>query len=143
MPQITDLDHFVLTATDLPATIAFYTQALGMRLESFVTPSGQTRQALLFGNRKINLHAAAGPFAPHAARPTPGALDLCLLTNSSLATWQTHLAERDVKIVEGPVPRTGAKGPITSIYIRDPDGNLIEISTYADQVQGEQVRLSR
>lgn len=135
MPEIIDLDHLVLTAKDLSKTIAFYRDALGMRLESFTTPSGETRQALLFGARKINLHAAANPYAPHAAQPAPGALDLCFLTKTPLAEWQAHLAAQSVEILQGPVPRTGAKGPITSIYIRDPDGNLIEIAKYSGEAE--------
>lgn len=130
MPEISDLDHLVLTARDLDATIAFYCEGLGMRLERFTTPTGDTRMALIFGTKKINLHDARTPFAPHAATPTPGALDLCLLTETPLDRWQVHLATAGLEVIEGPVARTGARGPITSIYLRDPDGNLIEIATY-------------
>lgn len=132
-PRLTMLDHLVLTVTDIAATVAFYTDVLGMQAEMFTPPStpadGGPRHALRFGAQKINLHPASAPFAPHAAQVMPGSADLCLLTDSALSEWQAHLAAQGVAIVDGPVRRTGAQGPILSIYLRDPDGNLIEIAT--------------
>ncbi|QBF33115.1 VOC family protein [Thalassococcus sp. S3] len=128
-PKLTSLDHLVLTVRDIDQAIAFYTDILGMTAERFQPADGTTRWALTFGTQKINLHRAGHEFEPKAAQPKPGAADLCFLTDLSLAEWQTHLARHDIEIEEGPVPRTGATGPILSIYLRDPDGNLIEIST--------------
>jgi catechol 2,3-dioxygenase-like lactoylglutathione lyase family enzyme len=90
------------------------------------------RIALKFGSQKINLHEAGREFAPHAELPVPGSADLCLLTDQPLEEWLDHLEERGVEVIEGPVPRTGALGPMTSLYIRDPDGNLVEISRYGE-----------
>ena len=128
-PTLDRLDHLVLTVADMDATVAFYTQVLGMKAEPFVPADGSTRMALRFGLQKINLHSAAAPFAPRADRPTPGSADLCFLTATPLSEWQDHLAAMGVPVEEGPVPRSGATGPILSIYLRDPDGNLIEVST--------------
>lgn len=128
-PGVTALDHLVLTVTDIPATIEFYTNILGMTAETFAPSDGTMRTALLFGAQKINLHPAASPFDPKAAHPGPGTADLCFLTETPLTDWQAHLDERGIAVEEGPVQRTGATGPILSLYIRDPDGNLIEIST--------------
>jgi catechol 2,3-dioxygenase-like lactoylglutathione lyase family enzyme len=124
--RMAGLDHLVLTVADLERSIAFYQQVLGMTPETF----GDGRRALRFGNQKINLHPAAGEILPRAARPTPGSADLCFLIEGSIAAAQAHLAACGVEVEEGPVPRTGARGPITSLYIRDPDGNLIELSSY-------------
>jgi catechol 2,3-dioxygenase-like lactoylglutathione lyase family enzyme len=124
--QIDRLDHLVLTVADIDRTVAFYTRVLGMREETF----GAGRRALSFGRQKINLHQAGREFEPKAAHPTPGSGDLCFITDSPLPDVQQHLAACDVPIEEGPVDRTGALGPIRSVYIRDPDANLIEISTY-------------
>lgn len=131
-PVLTALDHLVLTVADIPATVAFYRDVLGMRAEEFHPADGTTRTALTFGAQKINLHAAGREFEPKAARPGPGTADLCFLTETPLPAWQAHLAGLDVPVEEGPVPRTGATGPILSLYIRDPDGNLIEISQRQD-----------
>ncbi len=128
MPQLTGLDHLVLTVADMDRTIAFYRDVLGMAAEAFHTADGSTRWALKFGVQKINLHPAAAPFAPMAAVPTAGSADLCFLTATPLDAWQTHLTVCDVPIEEGPIARTGATGPIMSIYLRDPDGNLIELA---------------
>lgn len=125
--KIDSLDHLVLTVVDIDATIAFYVEVLGMAAVSF----GAGRRALAFGRQKINLHPAAAPLKPHAATPTPGSADLCLITATPLAEVIAHLQRAGVAIEEGPVPRTGATGPILSVYVRDPDGNLIEISNYA------------
>jgi catechol 2,3-dioxygenase-like lactoylglutathione lyase family enzyme len=127
-PQVDSLDHLVLTVADLDASVRFYTRVLGMRAESFAAADGSTRTALVFGRQKINLHRAGGEFAPHAAAPRPGSADLCFLSDVPLAEWQGHLAAEGVSVEEGPVARTGATGPLHSIYCRDPDGNLIEIS---------------
>ena len=129
--RVTALDHLVLTVADLPATLAFYRDILGMRAESFPAADGTDRWALHFGPTKINLHQQGAEFLPKAARPTPGAADLCFLSPTPLAIWLDHLAQAGVAIEEGPVRRTGATGPILSLYLRDPDGNLIEISNPA------------
>ncbi len=125
-PRIGRLDHLVLTVADIDATVAFYERVLGMRRETF----GQGRVALRFGRQKINLHRAGHEFEPKAARPTPGSADLCLVVNGSLDAALAHVRAQGVEIVEGPVARTGATGPITSIYLRDPDGNLVELASY-------------
>lgn len=122
------LDHLVLTVASIPATVAFYQDVLGMRSEEFETSTGEIRQALKFGASKINLHQQGQEFEPKAQHPTPGSADLCFLTQTPILDWQKHLAARNVTIEDGPVPRTGAAGPLVSIYIRDPDQNLIEIS---------------
>ncbi len=118
------LDHLVLTVRDLSATVDFYTRVLGMTEVTF----GQGRKALQFGNQKINLHEAGREFEPKAKTPVPCSADLCFITATPIADVQAHLAAHGVPVEEGPVPRTGAIGPITSVYVRDPDGNLIEIS---------------
>ncbi|MGM3387069.1 VOC family protein [Stutzerimonas stutzeri] len=122
--NISHLDHLVLTVADLEATIDFYTRVLGMQAVTF----GEGRKALAFGNQKINLHQAGREFAPKAERPTPGSADLCLIVATPLAEVIAHLQAQQVAIVEGPVQRTGATGPIRSVYLRDPDQNLIELS---------------
>jgi len=121
---ITGLDHLVLTVADPDAAIRFYREGLGMRLETF----GEGRKALQFGEQKINLHVAGKEFEPKANHPTPGSADLCFLTDQPLDEMARRLAALGYPVIEGPVERAGAKGPITSIYARDPDGNLIEIS---------------
>jgi len=126
---IASLDHLVLTVADIAATLAFYCQVLGMEHEVFQPADGSSRHALKFGTQKINLHEAVRPFAPHAVQPTPGSADLCFLSDTPLPDWQAHLNEMGIPIVQGPVSRTGARGPILSLYVRDPDGNLIEISS--------------
>lgn len=124
--KIERLDHFVLTVRDVDAVISFYQKVLGMAPVTF----GAGRKALAFGQSKINLHPADAPIAPHANHPVPGSADLCFVTCESPESVIDHLREYDIKVEEGPVPRTGALGPITSVYFRDPDGNLIEISSY-------------
>ena len=128
------LDHLVLTVRDLDATIAFYTQALVMRVETFQPADGTLRHALTFGSQKINLHQAGAEFEPKARHATPGSADLCFLGAAPLEDWQAHLAALGIPILEGPIARTGATGPIMSIYVRDPDGNLIEISVAAQSL---------
>ncbi len=129
MLQVRALDHLVLTVASIPATITFYEKILGMRAERFETATGEVRQALMFGQCKINLHQKGSEFEPKAAHPTPGSADLCFLTDTPMLDWLAHLRASGVDTEEGPVPRTGATGPILSIYIRDPDGNLIEVAT--------------
>ena len=130
-PSVQSLDHLVLTVGSIDRTVAFYESALGMTAEQFTVADGSTRTALTFGSQKINLHPAGGEFDPKATRPTPGSADLCVLSDTPLGAWQTHLSAQNVTIEEGPVPRTGATGPILSIYLRDPDGNLIEVANRA------------
>jgi catechol 2,3-dioxygenase-like lactoylglutathione lyase family enzyme len=123
------LDHLVLTVCDLGATARFYVEGLGMELREFE----DGRKALHFGDQKINLHVAGREFEPKAAHPMPGSADLCFLTERPLADIGRHLQALGHSIIEGPVARTGAAGPITSIYTRDPDGNLIEIARLQEQ----------
>ncbi|ALK88444.1 VOC family protein [Limnohabitans sp. 63ED37-2] len=127
--MIDHLDHLVLTTCDEAACIDFYTRVLGMQLESFVggTPPVQ-RQAFKFGQQKINLHVRGREFEPKAHLPVPGALDLCFIASVPLDEVMARVAQADWPIVEGPVLRTGATQKIRSIYLRDPDLNLIEIS---------------
>ncbi|MGK9064291.1 VOC family protein [Stutzerimonas chloritidismutans] len=122
--NISHLDHLVLTVADLDATVDFYTRVLGMQAVTF----GEGRKALAFGNQKINLHQAGREFEPKAARPTPGSADLCFIVATPLEQVIAHLEVQQVAIVEGPVKRTGATGLIRSVYLRDPDHNLIELS---------------
>ena len=127
--KISRLDHLVLTVRDIPRTIAFYTSVLGM---SEVLFSGG-RTALSFGNQKINLHQSGHEIDPKAAHPTPGSADLCLISDSPIETVISELKSHSIEIVEGPVFRTGACGSILSVYFRDPDENLIEVSNYQGQ----------
>lgn len=122
---VASLDHLVLTVADIARTCDFYTRALGMTVVRF----GAGRVALQFGRQKINLHQADRTFDPKAAAPTPGSADLCFLLAGSLEDAAAHLAALGIAIEEGPVERTGATGPIGSIYLRDPDGNLVELAT--------------
>ncbi len=121
---ITDLDHLVLTVKDINATIRFYTTVLGMVQVSFAG----NRQALQFGKQKINLHQQGDEIKPHAAQPTPGSADLCFITDIPLEQVIDHVQSCEVAILAGPVQRTGSTGALLSIYIRDPDGNLMEIA---------------
>ncbi|HXQ99352.1 MAG TPA: VOC family protein [Pseudomonas sp.] len=122
--MIDHLDHLVLTAVDVEATVDFYTRVLGMQVQRF----GDGRMAFSFGNQKINLHQRGKEFEPKAHLPVPGALDLCFIASIPLQQVITRLNEAQWPIIEGPVLRTGATGPIRSVYVRDPDLNLIEIS---------------
>jgi catechol 2,3-dioxygenase-like lactoylglutathione lyase family enzyme len=126
--KVTRLDHLVLTVTDLEATLDFYTRALGMNVQAFAGG----RLALRFGQQKINLHEAGHEFEPRARLATPGSADLCFVVEQPLTDWVEHLGALGVALVEGPVPRAGALGPMTSIYFRDPDGNLLELATYTE-----------
>lgn len=122
--RIDHLDHLVLTVADVERTVAFYADVLGMERVEF----GDGRRALAFGPSKINLHRAGHEFEPKADRPTPGSADLCVITLDPLEQVQEELARHGVAVEEGPVERTGARGRLRSVYLRDPDGNLIEIS---------------
>lgn len=122
--MIDHLDHLVLTTIDLTASKDFYTRVMGMRLETF----GNGRVAFRFGNQKINVHERGHEFEPKAHLPVPGALDLCFIASISLEAVIAHLKAETWPIIEGPVLRTGAIGPIRSVYVRDPDLNLIKIS---------------
>jgi len=122
--KIDQLDHLVLTVNDIAATCSFYTNVLGMKEITF----GENRKALVFGNQKINLHEQGNEFEPKASRPMPGSADLCFMTAIPLPEVVEHVNSCGVNILAGPVERTGAAGPVLSIYFRDPDGNLIEVS---------------
>lgn len=126
MVKIDGLDHLVLTVKNLEATCTFYATVMGMEVVSF--EGG--RKALAFGSQKINLHQQGRELEPKAHQPTPGAADLCFITSTPLSEFVAHLAACDVAIITGPVNRTGALGPIESVYFRDPDLNLIEIANY-------------
>jgi len=121
--RIRALDHLVLTVADPDATVAFY-ERLGMRREVF----GEGRIALRFGEQKINLHRAGAEFEPHAAAPEPGSADFCLLVDGPLADVERDLQQAGIPIELGPVERTGATTKLRSLYLRDPDGNLVELS---------------
>jgi catechol 2,3-dioxygenase-like lactoylglutathione lyase family enzyme len=122
--KVDGLDHLVLTVADVEASIAFYERALGMTAETFAGG----RRALVFGEQKINLHPAGREFEPKALRPMPGSADLCFHTSVPLTEVMQHLAACGVPVIEGPVRRTGATGLLLSVYFRDPDQNLIEVS---------------
>ncbi len=132
--SIDSLDHLVLTVTDLDQAVGFYERVLGMRPVTF----GAGRRALAFGDSKVNLHQAGQEIEPHAARPIPGSADVCLITTAPPGQVMAHLGAQGVTAELGPVPRTGARGPITSIYVRDPDGNLIEIASYPADMPASQ-----
>ncbi len=124
--QLEGIDHFVLTVRDLDATCDFYARVLGMEVVTFA----DNRRALQFGRQKINLHQAGREFEPKAQLPTPGSADFCLITSEPLARVMDHLKTCAVPIIAGPMPKTGALGAMQSVYFRDPDGNLIEVSNY-------------
>ncbi len=122
------IDHLVLTVKDIDATCEFYSTALGMKVVTF----SDGRKALAFGSQKINLHEKGKEFEPKANQPTPGSADLCFITATPLVQVIEHLHRHRIEIAEGPVQRTGAVGKIESVYFRDPDLNLIEVSNYID-----------
>ncbi len=128
---VSALDHLVLTVADIERTVDFYERVLGMRAVTF----GEGRRALCFGEQKINLHEAGHEFPPMAHRPTIGSADLCFVVSEGLEEVTSRLREAAVEIEQGPVKRTGAHGPMRSIYIRDPDGNLVELARYDDVLQ--------
>lgn len=124
--RIDRIDHVVLTVSDIERTCEFYSEVLGMKVNNF----GEGRKALWFGAQKINLHEAGNEFEPKAKAPGPGTADLCFIAREPLSEVVSHLMSRDVEILHGPVKREGALGPMESVYFRDPDGNLIEVSSY-------------
>ncbi len=125
--NVSRLDHLVLTVRNIDSTVSFYVKVLGMEKQVF----GDGRVALKFGSQKINLHEAGKELEPRAHNPLPGSADLCFITEMDLESAMEHVGRCGVEIVEGPVSRTGANGPVVSFYLRDPDMNLIEISNYA------------
>ena len=125
--RIEAIDHVVLTVRDIAATCDFYARVLGFEAVVF----GDGRTALSFGRQKFNLHQAGNEFAPRAHHPTPGSADLCLLAATPIDEVIRHLGDCGIDIIEGPVPKTGATGPLISVYFRDPDANLIEVSNPA------------
>ena len=129
--EISSIDHIVMTVADMSKTIDFYRSVLGTTVVEFLPPTGgPARKSLHFGEQKINLHNAASPYIPHAKAAQAGSVDLCFISLQSIDDWQTHLADLGVSVELGPVRKTGANGVLMSLYIRDPDGNLIEISNY-------------
>ena len=124
--SIDRIDHLVLTVFDVDRTLDFYHRVLGMEPITFAGG----RRGLAFGRQKLNLHQAGREFEPKALKPTPGAIDLCFITDNSLDDVVAHLRSQGVAIAAGPVEKTGALGPMMSVYFRDPDGNLVEISRY-------------
>jgi catechol 2,3-dioxygenase-like lactoylglutathione lyase family enzyme len=127
------LDHIVLTVGDIEATTRFYEQALGFQREFFRGPEGQPRHALSFGEQKINLQDRATVTPTKAAQPTPGSGDFCLLATAPLDEVRAHLQALGIPLEAGPVPRRGARGALSSIYFRDPDGNLVEVAEYVSE----------
>ena len=126
MVRVASLDHLVLTVQDIPRAIRFYVEVLGMQEVTF----GDNRKALAYGRQKINLHKFGEEFEPKAFAPLPGSADLCFIIDVALEEFIKHLNENNIEILQGPLARTGALGVINSVYIRDPDQNLIELSTY-------------
>jgi catechol 2,3-dioxygenase-like lactoylglutathione lyase family enzyme len=122
------IDHVVFTVQDVDTTCGFYSRALGMEVVTFA----EGRKALKFGQCKINLHQRGKEYEPKAEYPAPGTQDICLVTHTSMSKVVEDLHSAGVEPIEGPVPRTGALGPMESVYLRDPDGNLVEIAYYAD-----------
>ncbi len=131
--QIDRIDHIVLTVANIQVTCDFYARVLGMQVVTF----GEGRKALQFGAQKLNLHDHGKEFEPKALHPTPGSADLCFITQVPLEQVLEHIRSCKVEAVEGPVRKTGAIGPITSVYLRDPDGNLIEIANYLTEPLAE------
>ncbi|MHA2811855.1 VOC family protein [Vibrio campbellii] len=124
--KINRLDHLVLTIKDIQTTLDFYTQVLGMESVTF----GEGRVALVYGRQKINLHQLGNEFEPKASQVASGSADLCFVCDTPIANVLSHLDSHSIEVIDGPVQRTGAIGNILSVYIRDPDGNLIELSNY-------------
>jgi catechol 2,3-dioxygenase-like lactoylglutathione lyase family enzyme len=128
--MIDHIDHVVLTTRDLSSCLRFYSEILGMKMEKFQTPT-ETRMALKFGNQKINVHEWGKEFTPRAHVAAPGTLDLCFIASVSLEKVVEKLQKENIKIIEGPVMKTGAVHKLRSVYVRDPDLNLVEISVAA------------
>ena len=122
--KISRLDHLVLTVNDVDSTVIFYERVLGMKREIF----GEGRVALKFGSQKLNLHQFKREFEPKAQHPLPGSADLCFVTDTPLTEAMLHVEKQGAEIIQGPIKRTGANGPLLSFYIRDPDNNLIEVA---------------
>ena len=123
------IDHVVITVFDINKSVHFYSNILGMELQEFLSSTDNTkRKSLKFGRQKINLHEVSKPFKPHVNKPLPGTMDICFISEINVNDWIKIFDNFDIKIEDGPVKKTGANGPIRSIYIRDPDKNLIEIS---------------
>ena len=127
--MINSIDHIVLYSSNFEKTISFYCDVLGMTVEEFI-PSGKKgfRKSLKFGNQKINLHDANSPYKPHSSNPVSGALDICFLSCTKIEEWKKIFKKNNIVIEDGPVKKTGATHKIISLYVRDPDYNLIEIS---------------
>ena len=125
--KIDSIDHVVFTVKDIEATCEFYTKVLGMEVVTF----GEGRKALSFGSQKINLQRVGRESTLIAEKPTSGSADVCFVTSVSLSDVISHLKSCGVKLIAGPVERNGARGMMTSVYFRDPDKNLIEVSNYA------------
>lgn len=130
--MITRLDHVVLTVADIPRTVRFYSEVLGLK----VVPVGDGRDALSFGSQMIKLHEVGRELQPNATRATPGSADLCFISDEPVEGLFQSLATHGVDVVEGPVVRAGASGPILSVYFRDPDGNLVEVSNALSEPKG-------
>ena len=128
--KLEKIDHVVITVKDLNKTIDFYTNILGMKLEKNLTSvdNNQIRYAVSFGSQKINIHEEKKPFKPNALNPSSGSMDICFISKNKIKDWVHNLIKKGIKIEVGPEKKNGALGPILSIYIRDPDFNLIEIS---------------
>ena len=126
--RIDRVDHIVLTVFDLDRTLDFYSRVLGMEPVTFAGG----RRGLAFGRQKLNLHQAGREFEPKALKPHPGAIDICFIAETPLAQVIDALKSEGIAIIEGPVDKTGALGPMKSVYFRDPDGNLIEVSNYPE-----------
>jgi catechol 2,3-dioxygenase-like lactoylglutathione lyase family enzyme len=128
--KVEKIDHVVITVKDLNKTIDFYTNALGMKLEKFLSSldNNKIRYAVSFGSQKINIHEEKKPIKPNALNPSSGSMDICFISKNKINDWVHHLVKKGINIEIGPEKKTGALGPILSIYIRDPDFNLIEIS---------------
>lgn len=124
--KIDRIDHLVLTVKDIDDTCAFYQSVLGLEVVTF----GNGRKALQVGRQKLNLHQLGKEIEPKATAPTPGAIDLCLITETPIEAVQEELRQKRIPVIEGPVERTGAIGRLRSLYLRDPDGNLLEIASY-------------
>ncbi|SDE70890.1 VOC family protein [Limimaricola pyoseonensis] len=127
-PRITAIDHLVLTVSDVAETVDFYVAVLGMAPVWSSGAAGERRAALRFGGQMIELHASEAPVPPHARHPGTGCIDLCLLTEAPMSHWLEHLDDLGVPVESGPDRREGANGPVASLSIRDPDGNLVEIA---------------
>ena len=128
--KLEKIDHVVITVKNLNKTIDFYTKILGMKLEEFASSlnNDQIRYAVSFGSQKINIHEEKKPIKPNALNPSSGSMDICFISKNKINDWIHHLVKKGINIEIGPERKTGAFGPILSIYIRDPDFNLIEIS---------------